>query len=153
MRNKLVLVLGMALVLLSFFAFHGGTTGFAVKERVQVTSRFVEVPFFTAQDDNDITTLSTPIPLVRRGDKFIFFIDAGSKGFYTQARVKDGHGNFVQQFYICGIYPENDKICSYPTKRYVISVSRTAYDPRKNPYTVELVDGSRRIIQLQFAVR
>lgn len=145
--------MGMALVLLSFFAFHGGTTGFAVKERVHITSRFIETPFFTAQEDNDFTTLSTPSSVISRGDKFIFFIDAGKYGFYTQAQVKDGHGNFVQHFYICGIYPENDKICSQAKKRYSFSVSRTAYDPRKNPYTVVLLDGSGKIIQLPFTVR
>ena len=152
MRNKLVLLLGMTLVLLSFFAFHGGTTGFAVKERVQITSRFIETTPFVVSDTNKVTTLYTDKNFAKRGDEFTLVIDPGVNGVRTRGEIRDGRNQFIQYFYICGLSFTNEKICT-SSRNLPLSISRTAYSPTKNPYSFIVYDGTGQKISLSLSVK
>lgn len=154
MKNKLILLLGMALILLSFFAFRGGEvlTGFAVKERVQVTPRFIEDPSYVFDDANEVTQLFTEKSLVKRGDEFTLLIDPGKNGVHTRGEIRDGDNEFIQYFYICGFSFVNKKICTSP-RNLPLLVSRTAYDPRDNPHSAVVFDGSGKEVRLSFTVK
>ena len=154
MKNKLILLLGMAVILLSFFAFRGGETltGFAVKDRVHVDSRFIEEPSYVIRDDNTITTLYTDKPLVKRGDEFTLIIDLGENGVRTRGEIRDINDNFVQYFYICGLSFINDKICT-SSRHLPLSVSRTASSPKKNPYVITVYDGAGQKVSMPFSVK
>ncbi len=154
MRNKLVLLLGMVIIFLSFFAFQGGQvlTGFVVKERQQITSRFIEEPSFVLSDNNEITRLYTDKSTVKRGDELILVVDPGKSGVYTRGEIRDGKGRFVRYFYICGLSFTNDKRCSSP-RHLPLSLSRSASSPSNNPYTLSVVDGFGPEVTLDISVK
>jgi len=154
MRNRLVLLLGMVIMMLSLFAFQGGQvlTGFAVKERIHVISRFTETPSFTLSDDNKITRLHTDKPSPRPGEEFILVVDPGRNGVYTRGEIHDGKGRFFKYFYICGFSFTNEKKCISP-RRLPLSLSRTASSRSNNPYTLSVVDGSGQKVTLDISVK
>ncbi len=151
MRTSVVLVLGALILLVSFFVFHHDheITGlvFGESSGKVVTSRFVEVPGFTPDADNVVTVLYSVQQKVKRGGNLVFYADPSIYGVRSKGRVLDSKGEVVQHFFICGkgLYA----LCMHP-KRMVLTVSKSGFFPGE--HTVEVTDGSGKIVRLSFTV-
>ena len=150
MRNKIVLLLAITILLLSFFAFNGSDeiSGFAVKERVLVTSRFIEI-------DNRPDTSTSPVFYtdqnnIKRGGKLIveYYPQDDGTGALRRGGIYDSDGVKKQQVYICPgrsdwTECENDKIIP-------ITISKNAYMPGEYAFRSWTTNGE--LVELHFNV-